>query len=142
MKNKQQFIVPIMIFLLLSACMPTKDKEEVRVKGKMNEVPHTKQSKDEQFIQELADLKQKKPVQDAQQAIANGNKKLIAKAGRGLTIPGIDVNQYPILKAKCGLEYKQGFGDVLYGEHHRRYYNALFSYAKVYNQTMLNACRG
>jgi hypothetical protein len=122
--------------------MPTKDKEAVRVKGKMNEVPHTKQSKDEQFIQKLAALKQKDPVQDAQRAIAKGNKKFIVKAGRGLIIPGIDANQYSMLKTKCGLDYKQGLGDVLYGEHHRRYYSALFAYAKTYNQTMLNACKG
>jgi hypothetical protein len=141
MKNKHYVVLLSVILFLVQGCIANKDKGEARVKGSVNEVPHSTRSKDDQFIQRLAELKQQNPVKDAQQAIANGNKQFIAPATRGGGIPGIDSNQYSILKRKCGLRYKEGFGDILYGKHHQRYYDALFSYAKEYNKTILRGCR-
>jgi len=98
------------------------------------------QTKDQQFIQKLAELKQQDPVKDAQQAISNGTFKLIARAGRGLNIPGVDASKYSELKQKCGVRYQKGSGDLLYGKHHRRYHSALHEYAEKYNKVILQAC--
>jgi hypothetical protein len=106
----------------------------------MHSVVSSQQAKDQQFIQKLVELKQRDPVKDAQQAIAKGTLQLIAKAGRGLSIPGVDVSKYPELKQKCGMRYQDGFGDLLYGQHHRRYYSALYAYAEKYNKVILQTC--
>lgn len=106
----------------------------------MHSVVSSQQTKDQQFIRKLVELKQRDPVKDAQQAIAKGTLQLIAKAGRGLSISGIDISKYPELKQKCGIRYQDDFGDLLYGQHHRRYYNALHAYAEKYNKVILQAC--
>jgi hypothetical protein len=141
MKNKN-YIVLGMVLLIQQGCMSNSDKKDSVSQGSINTVSRPKHSKDHEFIQKLANLKQRNPVDDAQRAIADGNKKFIAKAGRGLNIPGIDANTYLLLKGQCGLRYEQDFGDQLYGKYHRRYYSAFIAYAKRYNQAMLSACQG
>ena len=124
--------------LLLQGCLSTTDKKkEVNI----NTANHSIQAKDEAFIQKLADLQQRNAINDAQQALANGDKRFIAKAGRGLNIPNISPATYSSVKERCGLRYENGFGDMLYGENHRRYYRAFIHYAEQYNATILAACR-
>ena len=141
MKNKNYVALMGIVLITQQGCMSNSDKKDSGSQGSINTVSPPRQSKDHEFIQKLADLKQRSPVDDAQRAIASGDKKFIAKAGRGLNIPGIDANSYPMLESQCGLRYERGFGDQLYGQHHRRFYSAFVAYAERYNQTMLSACR-
>ena len=141
MKNKKYSIVAGIVLISLQGCISTGEKKSTVTKGQLNKVPISSvQAKDEQFIQRLAVLKQRNPEKDAQQAIAKGDKRFIAKAGRGLMIPSIDAKQYAQLQGKCGLQYKEGFGDFLYREHHQRYYNAMMAYAAAYNTVILAVC--
>ena len=126
--------------LVLQGCISNADKE-IKANTTNNNVTSSKEIKDQAFIQKLADLKRRSPVSDAQQAIANGDKRFIAKAGRGLNIPSISPSTYAQVKHGCGLRYENGFGDVLYGENHRRYYSAFVNYAEQYNLTILRTCR-
>jgi hypothetical protein len=103
-------------------------------------VVSSQQTKDQQFIQKLVELKQRYPIKDAQQALAKGTLQLIAKGGRGLNVPGVDASKYPQLKQKCGVRYQDDFADLLYGKHHRRYHSALHDYAEKYNKVILQAC--
>ncbi|MCK5918534.1 MAG: hypothetical protein KAG34_08915 [Cocleimonas sp.] len=141
MRNKNYIALMGVVLITQQGCMANGDKKETDFQGGINTVSPPKQSKDHEFIQKLADLNQRNPVADAQQAIASGDKKFIAKAGRGLNIPSIDVNTYSMLKGQCGLRYERGFGDQLYGQYHRRFYSAFVAYAERYNQTMLSACQ-
>ena len=129
--------------LTLQSCISNADKASStdNNKGSTNTgSSSTKETKDQAFIQKLADLQQRNPINDAQQAIANGDKRFIAKAGRGLNIPSISSTTYSSVKGRCGLRYEYGFGDVLYGENHSRYYGAFIRYAGLYNTTILSAC--
>jgi hypothetical protein len=142
MKNKNYIALMGIVLITQQGCMSNGDKKDSATQGGINTVSSPRLSKDHEFIQKLADLNQRNPVDDAQQAIASGDKKFIAKAGRGLNIPSIDANTYSMLKGQCGLRYERGFGDQLYGQHHRRFYSAFVAYAERYNQTMLSACQG
>ncbi len=124
--------------LTLQGCLSNADKAN---KGNTNNATSSKEMKDQAYIQKLADLKRRSPVADAQQAIDSGDKRFIAKAGRGLNIPSISSATYSQVKSRCGLRYENGFGDVLYGENHRRYYSAFVNYAEQYNLTILRACQ-
>ena len=140
MRNKNTIALIGIVLITQQGCMSNSDKKDTD-SGGINTVSPPRQSKDHEFIQKLADLNQRNPVDDAQQAIASGDKKFIAKAGRGLNIPGVDANTYSMLKGQCGLRYERGFGDQLYGQHHRRFYSAFVIYAEKYNQTILSACQ-
>jgi len=124
--------------LILQGCISNADKVN---KGNTNKVTSSKEMKDQAFIQKLADLQQRDPVFDAQQAITKGDRRFIAKAGRGLNIPSISPATYSQVKGNCGLRYENGFGDVLYGANHRRYYSTFVNYAGQYNLTILRNCR-
>lgn len=135
MKNKITNLLLLSIILFtLQACMSNTDKTS----GSQGSVGT---NKDSAFDQKLSALKNKNPERDARAAIANGNKKFIAKAGRGFNVPGIAAADYEQVKGACGLNYADGFGDVIYGEKHREYYGAFLEYAKRYNTAILKACR-
>ena len=123
----------------LQACMSNSGSDSNTATTPVSANPQVR--KDNDFIQKLADLQKRNPRADATQALSSGDKRFIAKAGRGLSIPGIDVTSYAKMKDRCSLRYEDGFGDMLYGEHHRRYYGALVAYAEQYNQTIRPTCQ-
>lgn len=129
--------------VLLQGCISNADKaaNTGNNTGNTNTGSSSKEAKDQAFVQKLVDLQQRNPINDAQKAITSGDKRFIAKAGRGLNIPNIDPTTYSSVKRHCGLRYEYGFGDVLYGANHRRYYSAFMQYAGQYNSTILAACR-
>lgn len=147
-KNITHLLVGSSIILMtLQGCLSNNNASNHSSHGSHNHqhgvysvVSDPPQTKDQQFIQKLAKLKQRDPVKDAQHAISKGRFKLIVKAGRGLNIPGVDPSKYSELKQKCGVRRQDGYGDVLYGKHHRRYFSALHEYAEKYNKEILKVC--
>lgn len=120
--------------LLLQGCMSNTGRD-----AKPQSLTET--HKDNAFEKKLSVLKKKNPEQDAKRAIGQGNRTFLVKAGRGLNIPGVSAAQYEQVKRVCGLNYADGFGDVIYGEKHRQYYSAFVEYATRYNTVILTACR-
>lgn len=118
----------------------TEKQPSIENKEEKNQTLTAQQLKDQEFIQKLVTLQTKQPSEDAQQFIATGDKRFIAKAGRGINIPGIDDKTYQSIKHQCSLRYVDGFGDLLYGKNHRRYYDAIVDYAKAYNAVILKTC--
>lgn len=149
--NTKYFWHPLALLLAiplgLQACMSNSESNSHKMtnntpaKNTSSTTSQPKENKDDMFVKKLADLLMKDPVVDANIAIAKGDTRLIAKAGRGLNVPGFSAAEAAVLKPKCGLRYEDGFGDMLYGENHQRYYKALIEYARQYNVTIKPACQ-
>ena len=97
-------------------------------------------SRDDKYIELLEDLSRRNPTIEAQQAIARGERQVMAYyAGRaGLKIPGLTQKQQTA--QRCSLKTLDGLGDVIYGENHLKYRVALRRFAETYNIAMVPAC--
>lgn len=72
-------------------------------------------------------------------SLAKQDYRLIVRAGRGEVAPGIPAQAQAEAKARCGVRYLDGLGDVIkpgQKEEHAR----LSAYAAEYNQRMLAHC--
>lgn len=72
-------------------------------------------------------------------SLAKQDYRLIVRAGRGEVAPGIPAEAQAEAKARCGVRYLDGLGDVIkpgQKEEHAR----LSAYAADYNQRMLAHC--
>lgn len=83
------------------------------------------------------------PENDADAAIANNQYTLLAFANKLVSVPGVDMQKYPLelLESQCGIRVLSGTGDtVKIGEslEHRK---ALRQYAQRYNQLVFHACQ-
>ncbi len=88
----------------------------------------------------LSWLQEADAVRDAQQAIASGDKRLLAMASRAPSIPGVPEESRERVETLCGLRYVEGSTDAVLGDVHLKLLQAAREYAKEYNQLMLDAC--
>lgn len=65
--------------------------------------------------------------------------RLIVIAGRGELAPGIAAEQQASAKARCGVRYLDGLGDVIRHEQ-KEAHARLSAYASEYNQLMVTHC--
>lgn len=65
--------------------------------------------------------------------------RLIVIAGRGELAPGIAAEQQASAKARCGVRYLDGLGDVIRPEQ-KEAHARLSAYASEYNQLMVTHC--
>ena len=65
--------------------------------------------------------------------------RLIVRAGRGEVAPGIAADQQAAAKARCGVRYLEGLGDVIKPDQ-KEAHARLSAYAAEYNQRMLAHC--
>jgi len=65
--------------------------------------------------------------------------RLIVRAGRGEVAPGIAADQQAAGKARCGVRYLEGLGDVIKADQ-KEAHARLSAYAAEYNQRMLAHC--
>lgn len=72
-------------------------------------------------------------------SLARQDYRLIVRAGRGEVAPGIAAEQQVSAKARCGVRYLDGFGDVIKPEQ-KEAHARLSAYAAQYNQRMLAHC--
>lgn len=72
-------------------------------------------------------------------SLARQDYRLIVRAGRGEVAPGIPPEELAAVKARCGVRYLDGLGDVIHPgqeEAHAR----LSAYAAEYNKRMVTYC--
>lgn len=90
----------------------------------------------------LAWVQSADPQLDAQQAIKDGDYRLLAFAGRVISMPGIDLAIYSLaeLKQRCGYRVIRGTGDVVHSQKELPLRSQMHNYAVIYNQHMVNRC--
>lgn len=71
--------------------------------------------------------------------LARQDYRLIVIAGRGEFAPGIAAEQQAKAKARCGVRYLDGLGDVIRPEQ-KEAHARLSAYASEYNQLMVTHC--
>ncbi|MDF2408051.1 hypothetical protein GWQ29_01160 [Aeromonas sp. 2HA2] len=72
-------------------------------------------------------------------SLARQDYRLIVRAGRGEVAPGIAASEQEAAKARCGVRYLDGLGDVIRpGQEEAQ--ARLRAYAAEYNQRMLAHC--
>ena len=72
-------------------------------------------------------------------SLAKQDYRLIVRAGRGEFAPGIAAEQQAEAKARCGVRYLDGLGDVIRPEQ-KEAHARLSTYASEYNQLMVTHC--
>ena len=72
-------------------------------------------------------------------SLAQQDYRLIVRAGRGEVAPGIAADQQAAVKARCGVRYLEGLGDVIKPDQ-KEAHARLSAYAAEYNQRMLAHC--
>lgn len=72
-------------------------------------------------------------------SLAKQDYRLIVRAGRGEVAPGIGADEQASAKARCGVRYLEGFGDVIKPDQ-KEAHAKLSAYAAQYNQRMLAHC--
>ena len=73
------------------------------------------------------------------ESLARQDYRLIVRAGRGEVAPGIAPEMQRDAKARCGVRYLDGLGDVIRPEQQEEYAR-LSAYAAEYNRRMLAHC--
>ncbi|MEG3767339.1 hypothetical protein, partial [Alteromonas sp. 14N.309.X.WAT.G.H12] len=81
-------------------------------------------------------------VADAERAIAQQDKRFLAFGGRVISLPGIDMAQYPlkVISQTCGYRVLKGTSDTLRVGESTAYRSQAHAYASRYNQRILAAC--
>ncbi|WP_349918807.1 hypothetical protein [Aeromonas veronii] len=77
--------------------------------------------------------------QAIEQSLAKQDYRLIVRAGRGEVAPGIPAEVQAGAKARCGVRYLDGLGDVIRPEQ-KEEHARLSDYAAEYNRRMLAHC--
>ncbi|WP_461604115.1 hypothetical protein [Aeromonas rivipollensis] len=72
-------------------------------------------------------------------SLAQQDYRLIVRAGRGEVAPGIAAEQQVAAKARCGVRYLEGLGDVIKPDQ-KEAHARLSAYATEYNRRMLAHC--
>lgn len=96
---------------------------------------------DAQYMQKLEQLNRKNPVNDAQQAIANGKKYFLCNAGRSRTVPGLELEQYTSARQNCPTQCLDGVTDAVLSDNHLRYLQTAITYSASWNKVMINVCQ-
>ncbi len=71
--------------------------------------------------------------------LARQDYRLIVRAGRGEVAPGIPAEEQVMAKARCGVRYLDGLGDVITPEQEEEH-TRLSAYAAEYNRRMRVHC--
>lgn len=89
-------------------------------------------------VEELRAIVEGDPVNDANEALARGNRKLWVYSNRSvMTVPGIQSKDQANLD-QGSLQTAPGMGDTVYGEEHMELRKKFLEYAERYNLTVWN----
>ena len=125
---KQIFSLAVII-LSLSGCQGT---EQIDLS--------TLSVQEREAVASLAWLHKADAERDAKQAIARGDKRLLAMATRNPSLPGVPAESVSKLKSVCGIRYLAGTTDMVFGDTHLKLLKAAQEYATAYNRLMQDAC--
>ncbi len=82
------------------------------------------------------------PLKDAKQAIYEGDLRLLAFAGRAISLPGVDLAVHPLarIQQQCGYRTLKGTGDTLRVGERTSLRSKAHDYAVIYNEKIIAAC--
>ncbi len=78
---------------------------------------------------------------DAQQAIARGDYRLLIFTGRGVTVAGIPAAAEADARQRCGIKYLDGSGDVVRSDRGLQLRKLAHAYSEQYNSKVFEACK-
>ncbi len=119
----------IVLTLALQACV-TSSKEM----GNSPDAPEE--------IQALLWVKKADAEADARGAIRAGDYRVLVPAGRGVGVPGFDVEDGVRIRRACGEKILPGSTDVVRGDRHLALLQAAYRYAETYNRLVAKRCDG
>ena len=122
--------------LTLGACREMPNHQVAGASGGQNVVAN----EDAQFVKMLSELQTKNPKQDAQTAMASGERYFLCNAGRSRSVPGLTAEVYANARERCPTKCLDGVTDALLGENHAKYLEAALQYSAQWNQVMVTAC--
>ena len=122
--------------LALGACREMPNHQVAGASGGQNVVAN----EDAQFVKMLGNLQTKNPKQDAQTAMASGERYFLCNAGRSRSVPGLTAEVYSNARERCPTKCLDGVTDALLGENHAKYLEAALQYSAQWNQVMVTAC--
>ncbi len=93
------------------------------------------------YVQKLQWLDAADPQADAEQAIRQGDLRLLGMATRAVNIPGIDQAQTLEYEEACGVQLIEGISDVVRSDEHLRLMQNARSYALKYNAVIKLHCQ-
>ena len=93
------------------------------------------------YVQKLQWLDAADPQADADQAIRQGDLRLLGLATRSVVIPGIEAEDVLKYEKACGVQLIEGFSDVVRSDEHLRLMQKARSYAARYNEIVKARCR-
>ena len=93
------------------------------------------------YVQKLQWLDAADPQADAEQAIRQGDLRLLGMATRAVNIPGIDPEQTLQYEESCGVQLIEGISDVVRSDEHLRLMQKARSYALKYNAVIKLHCQ-
>ena len=115
-------LVPVILAGLISACTTTSATID----------PH---------VQKLQWLDAADPQADANQALKQGDMRLLGLATRSVNIPGVDNDDILKYEEKCGVQLIEGISDVVRSDEHLRLMQKARSYALKYNAIIKTSCQ-
>ncbi|MCU7936615.1 MAG: glutamyl-tRNA amidotransferase [Candidatus Thiodiazotropha sp. (ex Dulcina madagascariensis)] len=123
-------LLPILVSLLFfTACQERGDIDMSQVTPK-----------EKSAVDSLSWLNHADPEKSARQALARGDKRLMAMAMRTTNLPGIKPELLSKAKSVCGVRYLAGSTDTVLGETHLKLIQAAADYAASYNRIILDHC--
>ena len=92
-------------------------------------------------MQKLQWLDAADPQADAEQAIRQGDLRLLALATRAINIPGVGEDESTHYEEACGIQLIEGISDVVRSDEHLRLMQKARSYALKYNAIIKLHCQ-
>jgi len=132
-------LLSLCILFTLGACREMPSNQSSGANG--SQVPQQNTAnEDSQFVRMLTELQSKNPKQDAQAAIAGGERHFLCGAGRSRSVPGLTADVYANARERCPTQCLEGVTDALLGANHAKYLDAALQYSAQWNQVMITAC--
>ncbi len=122
------FVTRILKVLVLSSCILACQ-------------PQTEVTKQSDHLEALAWVRDVDLQASIVQAKKQGDYRLYGITSRGVSYPGIALNESEYWVERCGMRLKPGFTDVLHGKEHIQLLEKAYRYVEAYNQAILKLCQ-
>jgi len=93
------------------------------------------------YVQKLQWLDAADAQADANQAVKQGDLRLLGLATRSVNIPGVDKDETLKYEESCGVQLIEGISDVVRSDEHLRLMQKARSYALKYNAIIKQHCK-
>ena len=93
------------------------------------------------YVQKLQWLDAADPQADANQAVKQGDLRLLGLATRSVNIPGVTKDETLKYEESCGVQLIEGISDVVRSDEHLRLMQKARSYALKYNAVIKQHCK-